>query len=103
MLWKAVTASGLGISDHDLVTGELHWSLELRAILGVDEDAPASIDSYMKLLHPDDRCAALKFQQLSEAGLRNLGPAVETMAEAEALIGHKMAVRVRLENLSLSK
>ena len=55
----AVIASGLGISDHDLVTGELHWSRELRAILGVDDDTPASIEVYLALLHPDDKAAAL--------------------------------------------
>jgi PAS domain-containing protein len=55
----AVTASGLGISDHDLVTGELHWSPEMRAILGVDKDMPASLDVYLELLHPDDQTAAL--------------------------------------------
>jgi diguanylate cyclase (GGDEF)-like protein/PAS domain S-box-containing protein len=55
----AVTASGLGISDHDLISGELHWSPELRAILGVDDDTPASIDAYLELVHPEDRAAAL--------------------------------------------
>jgi diguanylate cyclase (GGDEF)-like protein/PAS domain S-box-containing protein len=64
----AVTASGLGISDHDLLTGDLHWSPELRAILGVDDDTPASIDAYIDLLHPDDRTAALDRREASERG-----------------------------------
>jgi histidinol dehydrogenase len=36
---------------------------------------------------------------VSEEGIKNLGPIVEKMAEAEQLIGHKMAIRVRLEKL----
>jgi histidinol dehydrogenase len=56
--------------------------------------AGVSLESFMKYI---------TFQHLTEAGIKNLGPAVEQMAEAEELMGHKMAVRVRLENLSLSK
>jgi histidinol dehydrogenase len=41
----------------------------------------------------------ITFQQLSEEGLRNLGPVVEAMAEAEQLVAHKRAVTVRLEKL----
>jgi diguanylate cyclase (GGDEF)-like protein/PAS domain S-box-containing protein len=64
----AVTASGLGISDHDLVTGELHWSPELRAILGVGDDVPASLDIYLDLLHPEDHAAALNRRAASLRG-----------------------------------
>lgn len=42
----------------------------------------------------------ITFQKLSQDGLRTLGPIVEQMAEAEELIGHKMAIRVRLEDLN---
>ena len=55
----AATAAGLGIADIDMVTQEEHWSPELRAMLGVAEDAPASLDTYGALLHADDRTAAL--------------------------------------------
>jgi histidinol dehydrogenase len=44
----------------------------------------------------------LKFitvQQLSEEGLRKIGPTVETLTELETLEGHKRAVRVRMEEL----
>ena len=41
----------------------------------------------------------ITYQQLTPEGLRNLGPVVEKMAEAEQLEGHKMAIRVRLDNL----
>lgn len=41
----------------------------------------------------------ITFQELTETGLRNIGPAVETMAAAELLDGHKNAVTVRLNKI----
>ncbi|HTF17304.1 MAG TPA: histidinol dehydrogenase [Chryseolinea sp.] len=55
--------------------------------------AGVSLESFTKFI---------TYQRLTKEGLRNLGPVVETMAEAEQLIGHKMAVRVRLEALGNS-
>lgn len=52
--------------------------------------AGVSLESFLKYI---------TFQKVSETGIRNLGPVVELMAEAEELIGHKMAVRARLEDL----
>lgn len=46
-----------------------------------------SLDSFVK---------KITFQELTEAGLKRLGPAVVTMAEAEELVGHARAVSVRL-------
>lgn len=40
------------------------------------------------------------YQKISKQGIQHLGPVVETLAEAEELIGHKRAVQIRLENLS---
>ncbi len=40
------------------------------------------------------------FQQLDETGIKNIGPAVELMADAEALFAHKNAVTLRLKKLS---
>lgn len=40
------------------------------------------------------------FQQLDEKGIKNIGPAVELMADAEALFAHKNAVTLRLKKLS---
>lgn len=45
----------------------------------------------------------ITYQRLTEEGIRALGPAVERMAEAEELAGHKMAVTVRLESLKTAK
>jgi len=50
-----------------------------------------SLDSFIK---------KVTFQKLSKQGIRNLGPAVETMAEAEGLDAHKLAVTVRLKSIS---
>jgi diguanylate cyclase (GGDEF)-like protein/PAS domain S-box-containing protein len=56
----AANAAGLGIADIDVVTGDEHWSPELRAMLGVAEHAQARIETYNALLHADDRAAALE-------------------------------------------
>jgi len=37
-------------------------------------------------------------QQITKDGLKNLGPVVETMAEAENLVGHKNAISIRIKN-----
>ncbi|MFQ5629988.1 MAG: histidinol dehydrogenase, partial [bacterium] len=49
-----------------------------------------SVESFVK---------KITFQQLSQAGLRNICMAVQTMAEAEGLHGHKNAVAVRLNEM----
>ncbi len=41
----------------------------------------------------------ITYQYLTEEGIKKLGPVVEKMAEAEQLMGHKMAVSVRLQSL----
>ena len=41
----------------------------------------------------------ITYQKLTAAGLRNIGPSVEIMAEAEQLEGHKRAVSIRLKKL----
>jgi histidinol dehydrogenase len=53
--------------------------------------AGVALESFMK---------NITYQRLTAEGLRALGPAVERMAEAEQLIGHKMAVSIRLESLN---
>jgi histidinol dehydrogenase len=49
-----------------------------------------STDSFLK---------KISFQELTAEGIRNIGPAIELMAEAESLSGHKFAVSVRLKSL----
>jgi len=41
----------------------------------------------------------ITFQSLTQDGLKKLGPVVETMAEAEDLIGHKLSISIRLKEL----
>ena len=49
-----------------------------------------SLDSFVR---------KITFQKLSEEGIRNIGPAIELMAEAEELFAHKNAVTLRLNSL----
>ncbi len=49
-----------------------------------------STESFMKMI---------TFQEMSAEGLKNLGPVIELMAEAEQLYGHKNAVTLRLKSL----
>ncbi len=49
-----------------------------------------SVDSFLK---------KITFQKSSIIGLRNLGPAIELMAEKEELEAHKLAISIRLKNL----
>jgi histidinol dehydrogenase len=49
-----------------------------------------STESFMK---------KITFQEVSTEGLKNLGPVIEQMAEAEMLQGHKNAVTIRLKSL----
>lgn len=50
-----------------------------------------SLDSFVK---------KITFQQITLDGLRELGPTVEAMAEAETLIAHKNAVSIRINTLN---
>jgi histidinol dehydrogenase len=49
-----------------------------------------SLDSFVK---------KITFQELTKEGIKNIGPAIEIMAEAEQLIAHKNAVTVRLKKV----
>ncbi|WP_216663793.1 MULTISPECIES: histidinol dehydrogenase [unclassified Lentimicrobium] len=49
-----------------------------------------SLDSFMK---------KITFQELSKAGISNLGKTIEVMAEAEGLMAHKNAVSIRLKEI----
>jgi len=53
-----------------------------------------STDSFMK---------KVSFQELTAEGIKNIGPAVEIMAEAENMFGHKNAVTIRLKELNYDR
>ena len=55
--------------------------------------AGVALESFMKYI---------TFQKATEEGIRNLGPSVERMAEAEQLEAHKRAISIRLTQLSTS-
>ena len=48
-----------------------------------------SLDSFVK---------KITFQELTKEGIKNIGPAIELMAEAEQLFAHKNAVTLRLKS-----
>jgi len=50
-----------------------------------------NLDSFLK---------SMTFQKLNEEGIKNIGPAIELMAEAEGLQAHKNAVSLRLNELN---
>lgn len=66
-------------TNHTLPTGGY-----ARSLSGV------SVDSFVK---------KITFQELTREGIKNIGPAIEKMAEAEQLQGHKNAVSIRLKSL----
>ena len=47
----------------------------------------------------DSFCKKITFQELTKEGIKNIGPTVELMAEAEDLIAHKRAVSIRLKTI----
>lgn len=47
----------------------------------------------------DDYVKKITFQKITGEGLKDLGPAIEVMAEAEELVAHKYAVQVRLKQM----
>lgn len=55
----AVEATGLGLFDRDLLTGELRWSARTKAIFGLPPDAPITVERYLAMIHPDDRLRVL--------------------------------------------
>lgn len=52
-----------------------------------------NLDSFLK---------SMTFQKISQKGIRNIGPAIELMAEAEGLQAHKNAISIRLKDVSKS-
>lgn len=51
-------------------------------------------------VHLDSFNKQMTFQKISAAGIQNIGPAIEVMAAAEGLDGHKNAVSLRLKALA---
>lgn len=54
-LEAAVDATGLGLWELDVRTGQMIWNARNRELFGVTHDRPLTIDEYAELVHPDDR------------------------------------------------
>lgn len=55
----AVDATGIGIFDYDLTTGELRWDARVRALFGVPARGPVTYaETFLDGIHPDDRARA---------------------------------------------
>ena len=61
----AVEVAQLGFFDHDQVTELLSWSPQMRRIFGWGSNEPVSLETYMGLIHPDDRPAVFAAIQRS--------------------------------------
>jgi PAS domain S-box-containing protein len=57
----AVKTSGVGMWHQDLVTHQLVWTDQMKALCGLPPDAPITSDeSFLALVHPDDRARFLE-------------------------------------------
>ncbi len=66
-LQLALDAAELGTWNWDLATNEVVWSERCRSLLGVSADEPATVDNFLRLVHPSDRAAV---DQAIETALR---------------------------------
>lgn len=64
----ATESAAIGTWDYDPRTGSLRWDDRCRAIFGLPPGAPATYDTFLQGLHPDDRARA------DEAVQRSLDP-----------------------------
>lgn len=48
-------ASGAGVWDWDVASGEIYWSPRLREMLGVSPDTPIRFDEIQRYTHPEDQ------------------------------------------------
>ncbi|PLX01545.1 MAG: histidinol dehydrogenase [Marinilabiliales bacterium] len=51
-------------------------------------------------LSTESFCKVITYQNITEEGIRNIGPCIEEIAEAEQLQAHKNAVTIRLKSLN---
>jgi PAS domain S-box-containing protein len=62
-LAEAQRIAHLGNWSHDLATGELEWSTEMRCIFAWPEATPISYTDFLQLVHPDDVARLRSAQQ----------------------------------------
>ena len=56
----ALHSAKAGIWDWDFPTGKLVWSPEFFLLFGLPPDAPPSFETWLAVLHPDDRTSAME-------------------------------------------
>jgi two-component system, cell cycle sensor histidine kinase and response regulator CckA len=64
-------AAGLGIWDHNLVTGELHWDVRAKALFGLPADALVTYRGWVEVIHPEDLLTA---EEALDRALRDRQP-----------------------------
>jgi len=67
-LQLALDAAELGFWNWDPSTNELDWSERCRTLIGVSADEPPSVETFLKLVHADDRASV---ERAIESALRN--------------------------------
>jgi PAS domain S-box-containing protein len=53
----ASEAAGFGTYDYNIATGRMHCSRNLKSLLGTDIDGELDLETFISLIHPDDRSA----------------------------------------------
>jgi PAS domain S-box-containing protein len=64
-------AGGVGLWDWHLATGQVHWSRNLRAMVGLTGGEPDTLATWLAVVHPEDRALA---QEAGERALRGECP-----------------------------
>jgi diguanylate cyclase (GGDEF)-like protein/PAS domain S-box-containing protein len=66
----ALESAGQGVWDHDFARGDLFYSRQWRAIRGLQPEDPidASLEAWIKTVHPDDRAHVLEEIARQETG-----------------------------------
>ncbi|MFA9444534.1 putative bifunctional diguanylate cyclase/phosphodiesterase [Egicoccus sp. AB-alg6-2] len=59
LLRMACEAGGVGVWEFDRESGRARWNETLRRLVGVDAAFPASLPTWLELVHPDDRDLAV--------------------------------------------
>ncbi len=54
-LRQAVNIAGIGLFDHNLITDDLYWSPQMRAILCLETDQPVTMHDLIKCIYAADR------------------------------------------------
>jgi PAS domain S-box-containing protein len=69
----ALDAAEIGLWDVDAVTGTLYWPPRVKAMFGISDDVPISMDDFYAGIHPDDfEATAAAFAAAVDPGRRDV-------------------------------